>query len=183
MPDEGEHELLARLRKGDPSAFHRLVDVYAPRLFGLAHRLTGNRENAEDVVQETLAGAFRSIGGFRGESSLWTWLAKILVRQIARMRRSAGSIRLQRLDVAEGEPEPFGVPTTGPRVAGVDARLDVATAIRRLSPEHRQIVVLREIEQMSYEQIAQVMQMPLGTVESRLYRARVELRRLLADWR
>lgn len=183
MPEEGELELLRQLRKGEPSAFHRLVDSYAPRLFMLAYRLMRSREDAEDVVQETLSGVWKSVGNFRGESSLWTWMAKILVRQVARHRRSTGSIRLHRLERSEDGQEHSATPVVGSAVAGVDAKIDLAAAMSKLTEEHRQIVVLRESQRMSYEQISQVMQVPLGTVESRLFRARAELRRLLAEWK
>lgn len=183
LPADDEIELISWLRKGDSSAFHRLVDEYAPRLFMLAYRLTGNREDAQDVVQETLHGVWKSIGAFRGESSLWTWMTKILVRQVARQRRNTGPIRMQRMDRGEDEAELSGMPPVGPVTTGVDAKIDLHAAMAKLTTEHRQIVVLRESEKMSYEQISKVMQIPLGTVESRLYRARAELRRLLADWK
>lgn len=180
---DDEHELISRLRKGDSSAFHRLVDGYAPRLFALAYRLTGNRDDAQDVVQETLHGVWKSVASFRGESSLWTWMSKILVRQVARQRRDSGPLRMQRIDRADGEVELGGMPVSSPLTTGVDAKVDLRAALTKLTSEHRQIVVLRELEKMSYGEISKVMQIPLGTVESRLYRARAELRRLLKDWK
>ena len=183
MAADGELELITRLRKGDPSAFHRLVDEYAPRLYRLAYRLIGSREDAQDVVQETLGGVWKSAAAFRGDSSLWTWMTKILVRQVARQRRSAGPLRMNRLQRGDDGQEPSATPKVGSAATSVDARLDLSAALARLTDEHRQIVVLRENERMSYEQISKVMQVPLGTVESRLYRARAELRRMLADWK
>lgn len=182
MPDDREIELIGRLRTGDAGAFHRLVDQYAPRLYALAYRMLRNRDDAEDAVQETLSGAYRSIAGFRGQSALWTWLVKILVRQIARFRRDTRPIRMQRLDTLDDDQATRREPSVGSAVTGVDAKVDLAAALTTLSPDHRQIVVLREIERMSYEEISQVMSIPLGTVESKLYRARVELRKLLAEW-
>lgn len=186
LPAESETELIAQLRRGDPRAFHRLVELYAPRLFGLARRLVDTSEEAEDVVQETFSGVYRSIGSFRGEASLWTWMAKILVRQSARWRRSTGSLKLKRFaEDSESSDDPTGAaePAVGSRVGGVDARMDLSAALQTLLPEYREAFVLRELEQMSYEQMATVLSVPLGTIESRLYRARAELRRLLKDWK
>jgi RNA polymerase sigma-70 factor, ECF subfamily len=184
---ETETELIRKLRQGDPLAFHRLVDAYANRLYGLAYSLLGNAEDAEDVVQETLGGAFRSIGSFQQRASLWTWLAKILVRQVARVHRSRGSpMRMMptgtgaaddsRVDVTEAR-------TELPAAVQVDARVDVATALASLSEEHRQVIVLRELQHLSYGEISDMLAIPLGTVESRLFRARAELRLKLRDWR
>ena len=183
---ETELELIRRLKKGDPSAFHRLVDGYANRLYGLAHSLLGNAQDAEDVVQETLSGVFRSIGMFQERSSLWTWLAKILVRQVARSRRSltAKSFRLRMDSPVEELDRSTGLlPGVASVATRTDAKIDVAAALDTLSPEYREIVVLREMQHMSYEEISQVLGMPLGTVESRLFRARGELRKLLAAWK
>ena len=99
---EDDTELIGKLRKSDPSAYHRLVDQYANRLYGLAYVLVGNREDAEEVVQETLAGVFRGIGSFQQRSSLWTWLARIVARQAAKIRqRSAFRNRVVRLPADE----------------------------------------------------------------------------------
>jgi RNA polymerase sigma-70 factor, ECF subfamily len=179
---ETETELIRKLRQGDPLAFHRLVDCYANRLYGLAYSLLGSAEDAEDVVQETLGGAFRSIGAFQQRASLWTWLAKILVRQVARVRRSAGPLRMMTIEASEHVLNGFGPQSRSP-VAGVDAKVDVAAALASLALEHRQVVVLRELQQMSYREISDVLEVPMGTVESRLYRAREELRLKLRDWK
>ena len=183
--DESETELIRRLRRGDPSAFHGLVDGYARRLHGLAYSLLGNAQDAEDVVQETLSGAYRSIGSFQQRAKLWTWLVKILVRQVARSRRSL-SARSQslKLDAPPEELERNGSLQAGHTggVTGTDAKLDVTAALAKLASDQRQIIVLRELQQMSYDEISEALQIPLGTVESRLYRARVELRQLLAEY-
>jgi RNA polymerase sigma-70 factor (ECF subfamily) len=185
LPDQSDTKLIRGLRRGEVSAFHELVDCYANRLFGLAYSMLGSAEDAEDAVQETLAGAFRAIAAFEQRSSLWTWLARILVRQVARVRRSTRSIRLTPVEIAEDESaEQMSSrhPVASP-LAGVDAKIDVAAALAELESDHRQIIVLRELQQMSYSQISQVLGIPLGTVESRLFRARDELRKLLKDWK
>ena len=174
--DADDAILVERARQGDHAAFHELVDRHARWLFGLAVSLVGSEADAEDVVQEALSGAFGGLAGFRGGSSVRTWLARILVRQSAAHHRR----RKRVIDLAEvarraesGE---------GPPSQAVDARLDVKAAIRRLSPEHREVVVLREMQGLSYDEIAEVLGVPRGTVESRLFRARRELMELLKDY-
>jgi RNA polymerase sigma-70 factor (ECF subfamily) len=177
---QSESELIRGLRKGDASAFHALVDGYAPRLHGLAYSLLGNTADAEDAVQETLAGVYRSIGSFRQDAALWTWLVQILIRQTARIQRSSWRRKLIKLP---GESLDRSPSQHGAAEHGVDARLDLQAALQQIAPENRQIIVLRELEQMSYQEIAAALAIPMGTVESRLYRARIELRQRLAVWK
>lgn len=172
-------ELVRRARKGDPSAFHGLVDRYAASLFAMAVSLVGSAADAEDIVQETLAGAFRGIAAFEGRATVKTWLTGILLRQTAAhrrrvARREARFVALQ--GVADREPglaSPAGA---------VDTRMDVMAAIQSLSPDHRDVVVLRELEGLSYEEMAEVLGIPRGTVESRLFRARRELQGRLREY-
>lgn len=162
-------ELAAKAAAGDAGAFHELVDRHADRLFRLARTLVGNSSDAEDVLQETLIGAFRGLKGFEARASVKTWLTRILVIQAARFRR--------RKKVAE----PISETQAGTRdqAAGVEAKIDVQAALQEISADHRQVIVLRELEKMSYEEIAEVLEVPQGTVESRLHRARTALREIL----
>jgi RNA polymerase sigma-70 factor, ECF subfamily len=164
--DEQDRQWIVRAARGDSAAFHRLVDAHADRLFRVANSLVGNVSDAEDVLQETFAGAFKGLRGFAGRSTVKTWLTRILVLQVAAWRRK----RRKTLPL-EGAPER----ASGGGQAGVDARMDFQAAMEKLSPEHREVIVLRELEQMSYEEIAQALEVPRGTVESRLHRARAEL--------
>jgi len=168
-----DFELLQRARQGDTAAFHELVDRHAEGLYRLACALTGQSAEAEDVMQETLLGAFQRMGSFRGRSSVKTWLVSILNRQAARRHRTRLRRPAVRLETLSREPA---------EQRSLDARLDVTEALGRLSPEHRQVLVLREMEGMTYAEIAEVLGVPLGTVESRLFRARQELKTHLADY-
>jgi RNA polymerase sigma-70 factor, ECF subfamily len=165
-------ELFRRIGRGDAAAYRVLVDREARYLYGIAHALSGNTADAEDLVQETFAGLLTS--RFRGEASLRTWLVRILVRRAGMLRRSRRRRREQYLP-HRNESLP---PEVEARTAlDCDARLDLTTMLQSLSPEHRAVIVLREIEGMSYTQIAEVLGVPQGTVESRLHRARAEIRR------
>jgi len=174
--DWSDPELVERARRGDGAAFHGLVDRHAAALYALAVNLVG-RDDAEDVVQETLAGAFAGLSGFRSASSVKTWMTRILVRQAAghwRKRKLWDRSTAARPSVAGA-----GVPTPS---QAADARMDVADALKDLSPEHREVVVLREMQGLSYEEMAEVLGVPRGTVESRLFRARRELQKLLTGY-
>ena len=186
MPTESGHlqttdlELVNRAGKGDPSAFHALLDRHAAYLFGVAVSLVGNAADAEDVVQETLLGAFRGLRGFEGRSSVRTWLTSILIRQTTVRRRQTGRWNMAPLPsenaVAAGDPH-FLSPTEA-----ADARIDLEAAIQGLSPDHREVVVLREFSGLSYDEIAEALGVPRGTVESRLFRARRELQERLQEY-
>jgi len=160
-------ELARRIAHGSRQAFRALVDRHGPYLYGVARAIAGSAEDAEDAVQEAFVAALTS--RFRGESAVRTWLVKILVRRIGMMRRAR---RLR-----GREPLPQDLPAPQRAADSSEARLDVAQMLQSLSPEHREVIVLREIEQMSYEQMAEALGVPRGTVESRLHRARAALRR------
>ncbi len=165
-----DRDLLARSARGDVDAQHALIERHAPYLFGVARALSGDAHDAEDLVQETFMGAFRT--RFRGESSLRTWLVKILMRRAGMLRRS----RRREADVISLDANRFDEPSQK-EGSGADARMDLSRMLETLSPEHRQVILLREIEGLSYEQIAETLGLPRGTVESRLHRAREELRK------
>ena len=177
-------ELVRRAAGGDGAAFHALVDRHAPQLFRLALSLSAGRADAEDVVQETFLGAHRSLKTFDGRSSVKTWLSRILVRQAARAwRNSRHARRSLPIDAADSySPPAAGAFGGASGTAAVDRRIDIAAAVNKLSPEFRQVIVLREFQQMSYSEMAQVLGVPQGTVESRLHRARAELRSRLLSY-
>jgi RNA polymerase sigma-70 factor (ECF subfamily) len=168
-PEVDDLKLLRRAAVGESKAFDVLVNRHADRLFRLAYSLLGNAADSEDVLQETFAGAYRGMNGFEGRSSVGTWLTRILVTQAAKWRRDRKR-PVERLD--DQAASQSGEVAT-------DRRLDLQAALDRLSPEHRQVLVLREFEKMSYEEMAEVIGVPRGTVESRLHRARGELREQL----
>jgi RNA polymerase sigma-70 factor (ECF subfamily) len=161
-------ELLRRIGHGAQDAFRELVNRHSRYLYGIAFSLTGNSTDAEDVVQETFIAVINS--KFRGESAVRTWLVQILIRRAAMLRRS----KRRSTTPLEGVNDASAMPARGS--GGSDARLDLAVMLEALSVEHRQVIVLRELEGMSYEEMAIALDVPRGTVESRLHRARNELR-------
>jgi RNA polymerase sigma-70 factor (ECF subfamily) len=176
VPDDTE--LLEQIGRGDQAAFRTLLDRHARYLFGVAHAMSGSSADAEDIVQETLIGALNSSGKFRGESSVRTWLVRILINRVRMWRRSGkrhgGDVQLSDAHLNMGEPGSAGGPSM---TSAVDAKLDLTQMLAQLSPEHRQVIILRELQGMSYEEMAKTLDVPRGTIESRLHRAREELRK------
>ena len=176
-------ELVRGARQGDDAAFHELVDRHAGGLFALAFSLVGNAADAEDVVQETLLGALRGLRGFKGRSSVKTWLIRILVKQAARHHRSRsrrGTVWLD--DLSEASASVLSKQQAAPSTRELDIRMDVLATLETLSRKHRQVIVLRELQGMSYQEMAVVLGIPRGTVESRLFRARRELKERLKGY-
>jgi RNA polymerase sigma-70 factor (ECF subfamily) len=177
--EPSDAELLARARGGDQPAFARLVERHGPYLFGIARSLVRDAHDAEDVVQETFAAAASSGSGFRGDASVRTWLVAIATRQAALVRRRRKPwLKFWSSGGTDETPPPEPATERVRQESMVDARMDLATLLQRLDPELREVLVLRELRGLSYEQMAASLGIPRGTVESRLHRARNELRRL-----
>lgn len=176
-------ELITAAAGGDASAFHALVDRHADHLFRLASMLSRTAADAEDIVQETLIGAFSGLAKFNGRSSVKTWLSRILTRQAARAwhksRRSRMSSQLD--DMVETGNSDAGLSIASATVS-TDRKIDIGAMLARLSEEHREVLVLREMQGLSYGEIAEALDIPQGTVESRLHRARAEMRRRMQGY-
>ena len=170
--NDNDLQLVRRAIRGDGKAFHALVDAHSQRLYRLAVSLVGNATDAEDVLQETFAGAFRGLAGFQGRSSVKTWLTRILVTQAAKWRRDRQRRGMPSTDEVE-------VSQADSAATSIGAKIDLQAALQLLSQEHREVLVLREFEGMSYDEMAEAIGLPLGTVESRLHRARAELKEKL----
>jgi RNA polymerase sigma-70 factor, ECF subfamily len=185
VPADGELEssdleLVRSAVAGDDRAFHALVDRHAPALFRSALSLSRNRADAEDLLQETLIAAHRGLKNFAGRSSVRTWLVTILTRKAFKvLNRAKRRPAVFSLDADENSPkrnEPRSSATGADSIAAIEGKLDVMQVLQTLGESHRQVLVLREIQGLSYDEIAAVLQMPRGTVESRIFRARAEFR-------
>ena len=167
--------LLDRLRGGDARAFEELVIAYQHRVFGVALRMLGNAAEAEEVAQEAFLRAHRGIAAFRGDSTLSTWLYAITSR-LALNRLGSGERRFTRAgeevlaQVANGRSDPAET------AARSEMELALHRAIAELSDERRVAIVLRDLEGLSYEEIARALEVPVGTVRSRIHRARMDLK-------
>ncbi len=152
--------------------------TYQHRVFGVALRMLGNRAEAEEVAQEAFVRAHRALGDFRGDAKLSTWLYAITSR-LCLNRLASGERRL----TSHGEEALLRLSDAGPRPDAALERSELETALGRaiaeLPEDRRIVVVLRDIEGLSYEEIAQVLELELGTVRSRLHRARADLKEKL----
>jgi RNA polymerase sigma-70 factor (ECF subfamily) len=175
-----DSELVQGALAGDDRAFHALVDRHAPALFRSALALSRNRADAEDLLQETLVAAHRGLKGFRGSSSIRTWLSTILTRKafkaIRRSRRRRSTLSLDAGDDFRDAAVNEAAMQRKPHVSGVESRLDVMQVLASLPQAYREVLVLRELQGLSYQEIADALNLPRGTIESRIFRARAEFR-------
>ncbi len=181
-PDRALQDLwVARLREGDGEALREVVHAFAERLTAVVSGILRDRDAVDDVVQETFTKAFFRIGSFKGGSSLYTWLYRVAVNATkdyikSRKRRPAASF--------DEMPGRAALPSAeAPLMEGLERRelrLKVRNAIAKLPLRFRTVLALRELEGMTYNEIADALDLSLGTVESRLFRARRRLRVLLA---
>jgi len=186
-----EAQFLERLKAGDATAFNRLVEERHADIYALLCRLTEDAEEARDLTQETFLQAFRHLAGFRGDADLRTWLYRIAVNQ-ARNRWRWWKRR--RRDRTVSLDAPAGSESETPLSAGIrdedacdperqtlarERERALLSALRTLSRSYREVIVLRDIEGLSYEEVALALELNVGTVKSRLSRGRNELRRRL----
>lgn len=176
-------ELRRAAAGGDECAFGELVRLYENKVYTLALRICGDPEDARDAAQEAFLSAWRGLPSFRGDAELSTWIYRLTsnaaIDQLRRTKRQRGEVSLDDgelgLTVRDSAP--------GPQEAaeGAELRSAVAAGLTRLSPDHRQVLSLREVQGLSYEEIAQVLEVDLGTVKSRISRARRALRKILLE--
>ena len=180
---ERDGALLSRLRRGDERAFTELIRRHQDRVFDLAYRMLGDRQEAEDLSQEIFVAVHRGLKGFRGDAKLSTWIFRVAknhcLNRLVYLKRHGGG-RTQGLD--EG-PEPAVDPATARpdrQLERRERRAILERALSELDEAQRMIVVLRDIEGLDYEEIAAVLDEPVGTVKSRLLRARAALAQVVA---
>jgi RNA polymerase sigma-70 factor (ECF subfamily) len=187
LPDELESRLIERLVARDERAFNELVRAYQRRVHALVLRMLGNPAEAEDLAQEVFVQVFKAIGTFRGESKLSTWIYRIainLCKNRAKYLRVRHSDEQDELGAIE-ERVPLGaarranvgaVERPDEMMAGKQVEHIVQKAILQLEPSFRECLVLRDVEELSYEEIEEITGLPAGTVKSRIHRARAQLR-------
>lgn len=179
--------LLARIREGDDSGFEIVVANHSPRILSLAWRLTGNREDAEDIAQEAFLRFHRGIGGFRGDSSVATWLHRTVTRLAIdhlRRRKLRDRIFFFRRSSEEADPldlVPDSAASPGERCFAGEIRQRLDRAMQRLSARQRVVFTLRHYEEMPLREIASVLELEEGTVKAHLHRAIRTLRQELRD--
>jgi RNA polymerase sigma-70 factor (ECF subfamily) len=184
-----ERLLIGRLKERDEQAFNEIVRLYGDKVFSLVYRMIGSRAEAEDIAQEVFITVFKTIDGFRGEAKFSTWLLRIAANQsknrIKYLARRATDPEGLEDDAGASEASSHLAPLTGqidgPDVIMEAAELDVLMqrAIAALDEDQRLLVILRDVEEMSYEEIGEVTALPEGTIKSRLHRARMAIKEWL----
>jgi RNA polymerase sigma-70 factor (ECF subfamily) len=168
--------LVARAKRGDREAFSRLVERHHRRVFGTAHHMLGDREAAADMTQDTFLAAWRSLGGFEERARFSTWITKIAMNRCRNALRAFAAARTGPLLT-----DPPADPARGPEAAVGDREVaaHLERALGQIDPGHREILILREIDGLSYDEMAEILDLEAGTVKSRLHRARAALREKL----
>ncbi|MCX6908645.1 MAG: sigma-70 family RNA polymerase sigma factor [Verrucomicrobia bacterium] len=180
--------LVERARANDPAAFDELVERYKQRVYGIIYHMTSNHEDANDLAQETFIRAYKNLHRFKGDSSFYTWLYRIAVNTTINFlnthrRRAKNFLSLDDVDARIQDDPDFIERTSGAgpdgEVAANELMQQLNTALQKLSPDHRLVVTLYDIQGLSHAEIARITNSSEGTVRSRLYYARLQLQQLL----
>jgi len=181
-------ELVQECKRGNMSAFEKILDKYEGKIYNMAYRMLGDVQDAEDAAQEAFMKAYASLDGFRGESSFSTWLYRIAknvcLDEIRRRQRKPVYHLDEPVKTPTGEMQrqlPDDAPSPDEVVVEYEKRTAVEEALKKLTPHHRTAIILRDIQGLSYNEMADILDVKLGTVKSRLYRARSSMRDVLRE--
>ncbi len=181
-----EMTLVKRAQKGDGKAFEMLIEEHFKKIYNIAFRMTNNADDASDMTQEVMIKLFKNITSFKGDSKFSTWVYRVATNtcldELKKIRRNSHTSLNAEYDTGDGEityDAPDTEPTPEQYVEKRELSEMVAKAIGCLSPEHRAVIVLRDIKGFSYEEIADVLKCSSGTVKSRINRARAQLKNIL----
>jgi len=178
--NENDDQLIQATLGGNQEAFGDLVRKYQDRLYNGMVQVTRNPVEAEDVVQEAFVLAFTKLSSFHGKSAFFTWLYRIAYNvAISRLRRKKPTVSLGSRDESNQLQLPSDAPPPEHGLQQQEEAKQLMQAMDALSEEHRAILVLREMEELDYEAIGEILDLPIGTVRSRLHRARLQLKEQL----
>ena len=182
MNVETDAQLVQRAQTGDRDAFRQLVERYQAKIAGLALGMLRNRDDALDIVQEAFTKAYQGLDRFQGNASFYTWVYRIAMNLCIDQQRRDRRMTPVPLDTPDRPEESVLPPEDGPtpnspfdHASDVQLRGRLRDAIAELTPEHRAVILLREVEGLSYEEISEALDVPKGTVMSRLHYARRQL--------
>jgi RNA polymerase sigma-70 factor, ECF subfamily len=188
--DVSELDLVKQCQAGNTEAFDQLVTRYRTRVFAMIYNMVHNEQDAWDLAQDSFVKAWKSIGRFRGRSSFYTWIYRIVMNVTIdwlrkKQVKGAGTEFNDAIQLKEIEPASRTSPKADPlpheRMERSEIRARIDNAIAQISPEHRAVIVMKEIEEMQYHEIAEALGCSIGTVMSRLFYARKKLQNLLRD--
>lgn len=186
---EDDRELVAKSLGGDTEAFRTIVERYQERVYNVAFQMTGSHEDSLDLAQDSFLRVFRALSSFKGDSSLGTWIHRIahnIVIDELRKRRRRPVVAMSTDTVVITEDGEHMLEWSAPmdeapeeQLLRAEKKREIEQALQRISPEHRSVLVMRDIEGLTYEEVAEVLGLNVGTVKSRLNRARLALREKL----
>ena len=181
--EKQEQQWVDAARKGDQSAFEQLVRLYEKRVLALTTRMCKNPSDAEEAAQEAFLAAWQGLPFFRGDASFSTWLYRLASNACVDLLRREGRRQSAAGPSLNDEEARVEVPDTAPspqeQAERAELREQIEAGLRALTPDHRQVLILREIHQLSYDEIAQTLELDVGTVKSRISRGRKQLRNFL----
>lgn len=187
--EHSDSELIRACRRGDKKAFEELVERYQRKIVSVALGMVHNRDDAVEIAQETFVKAFESLERFKGESSFYTWLYRIVVNRAIDFQRRERRHPTVALEDRSGSGEGYDEILNEERQTDPYQEAEahevgdrVTEAINELTPDHKAVILLREVEGLSYDEISRVMQCSKGTVMSRLHYARKKLQKRLKDY-
>ncbi|HLW16224.1 MAG TPA: sigma-70 family RNA polymerase sigma factor [Actinomycetota bacterium] len=181
MTEGEDRELVERFARGESRAFDTIVERYEQRVYAIALRMTGNVEDARDAMQDVFISALRALRSFRGDAQLSTWIHRVTVNASLDVLRKRKRHIAQPLEEAGERPSD----DVGPEDAAARAAraVEVQRALQNVSAEHRAVLVLHDLQDLDYAETAAALDIPVGTVKSRLHRARAEMATLLGHLR
>lgn len=179
-----ENKLIERASGGDPAAFNRLMEIHEKRMYAVALRMCANREDAQDCLQEAMLRIYRSIGGFKGQSSFGTWVYRITMNtcldELRRKKNKQNTSLDNMLDQGWSPADDSSSPEK--HVMQNEMRKNIADSIRDLPDDMRSAIIMRDIHGYSYEEIADMLNVNVGTIKSRISRGREKLREKLSKF-
>ena len=181
MAEGEDRELVERFARGESKAFDTIVEKYEQRVYAIALRMTGNVEDARDTMQEVFISALRALRSFRGDAQLSTWIHRVAVNASLDMLRKRKRHVTHSLEEAGDRPSDEVEPEEA--AARAARAVEVQRALQNVSADYRAVLVLHDLQDLDYAQTAAALDIPVGTVKSRLHRARAEMAVLLGHLR
>jgi RNA polymerase sigma-70 factor (ECF subfamily) len=179
MADRTDHELVTQCQGGNDDAFAELVERYRTRVFGLILRTVGDRSRAEDLAQEVFLRIHRGLPYFRGRARLSTWIYRIVVNLCLQERQRPARIEVPVDEAGDADHPPRQLATSDPAFAGIELHDRLSKALAQLPANYRLLIAAHYLDGVQYEDLAEALDLPLGTVKTHLFRARQQLRKLL----
>ena len=179
-----ENKLIERASGGDPAAFNRLMEMHEKRMYAVALRMCGNREDAQDCLQEAMLRVYRAIGSFKGQSSFGTWVYRITMNtcldELRRKKNKQSTSLDNMLDQGWSPTDDSASPEK--KVMQIEMRKSISKSIQELPEDMRSAVIMRDIHGYSYDEIADMLNVNVGTIKSRISRGREKLREKLSNF-